>query len=91
MAFRAIQKRIQSHHGNISTSTKEFPNFFKDCFRDSAVVPGDPDLNFREPVHTPGIGESLDKAVSAAVVVSENMAQLFNTNLDSSHVLFWKT
>ena len=88
MAFRVIQKRIQSHHENTLISIEKFPDFFKDCFCDPVVISEDSDLNFREPVHTSDIEESLDKALSAAIVVSKNMTQLFNTNLNSSHVLF---
>ena len=89
MALRAIQKRIQNRPRKTSTITmSKISEFFKDCFRDPVVVPGDPDLNFREPVHTLGTRNPLDEASFAAIVVSKNMAQLFNTNLDSFHVLF---
>lgn len=53
--------------------SKSYLNSFQECFRDPPIVPGDSDLNFREPVYTPGPKDSLDRAWFTAIVVSESM------------------
>ena len=66
MALTVINKRIRNRERSSDRCV-----FFLNCFDDPPTIPGDLFLNFREPTYVPGIGESLNNAQSAAIVVSK--------------------
>ena len=86
-ALRIIHKITEIREGSPTAVPCPCCDFFQHCFRDPPIVPGNPDLNFRIPIHELGGGSQLDKAPCAAIVVSKSSGRCFNTNFDSSHVL----
>ena len=58
--------------------SRQYRDMFVNSFRDPPIVPRNPDLNFRMPMHD---------LENNAVVVSQDEARYLNTNYGSSHVL----
>lgn len=87
LALRIILRSFQS--GRYPTIYSEQDSlvaldFLRRAFHDLPTVPGNPYLNYRLPMYESGKEELVCGASCEAIVVSQCIAELFNTNLGSS-------